>query len=372
MLKVQQFTLFCFILIMTGCHGGMIKGEAQSDSLFIDETLPLLVGDSSMNKAAQFYAGISKEGIKMNVYDEQAWNNYKLNMDFMMKGVHHTLHLVDSIMATDMSDLREETDFVFYPFAGADFLYPITLFPHADTYFLMGLEQPGSALGEVVTNFSKYESYRRALSFYLQSSYFITKDMMVDLNNQDIDGVVPLISMLMAMEGFEIQKIRYVKFDLQGSIQDSTKNSNMVEINFFRSGSYHLQKLYFLSGNVIDTAYNPLLEKYQERFLKNKNVTTYIKAASYLMHMDAFSKIRNQILKFSKAIIQDDSGIPVRFLKDDWNLSLYGIYTKPLSVFGPYAFQYDLMNMYNQGKVHNLPFHIGYNYPSNWLCARKK
>lgn len=52
-------------------------------------------------------------------------------------------------------------------------------------------------------------------------------------------------------------------------------------------------------------------------------VNTYLKGASYLLHRNSFSLIRNIILDQSEQVIQDDSGVPFKwFLKEDtkWGL----------------------------------------------------
>ena len=44
-----------------------------------------------------------------------------------------------------------------------------------------------------------------------------------------------------------------------------------------------------------------------------------VKSASYLMHLDGFSKSRDFLLQRVNTLVQDDSGIPYRFFKwEDW------------------------------------------------------
>ena len=58
----------------------------------------------------------------------------------------------------------------------------------------------------------------------------------------------------------------------------------------------------------------------------------FVKSASYLMHNDSFSTVREFLLAHSATIVQDDTGIPVRFFKpDDWELRPFGRYLGPIA-----------------------------------------
>jgi hypothetical protein len=49
-----------------------------------------------------------------------------------------------------------------------------------------------------------------------------------------------------------------------------------------------------------------------------------VKGASYLMHLDDFSDVRNFLLAHSNMILQDDTGVPIRFLDSSWKLQPFG------------------------------------------------
>ena len=59
--------------------------------------------------------------------------------------------------------------------------------------------------------------------------------------------------------------------------------------------------------------------------------TTLIKSASYLLHDNQFSKTRALLLESADVVVQDDTGIPYRFLSQaPWQVKLYGQYHKPI------------------------------------------
>ena len=99
--------------------------------------------------------------------------------------------------------------------------------------------------------------------------------------------------------------------------------------------------------------------------------TTYIKSASYLLHNPTFSVMRNAVLKKSASIVQDDTGVPYRYLPSkDWKLTFYGNYIKPVSSFPSGFYQLDLQKAYHIGdslkQVKPLPFSLGYHWGSNY------
>ena len=72
--------------------------------------------------------------------------------------------------------------------------------------------------------------------------------------------------------------------------------------------------------------------------------------------------MRSLILGQSTSILQDDSGMPFRFLRPpDWRVTLYGHYEKPVKDFN-YGYQPDLARAYASGQPKPLPFSYGYHW----------
>lgn len=361
---------------LTSCKGGSEQGNnTKNDSTTVE--LPDLKGDEQLNKALRFYAGLSREGIEMTPADEKAWDNYSASFKQLVATTDKTRQQMDSIAKNDFADFRDSTDYVFYPFSAADFIYANALFPDADTYFLCGLEKTGTPIsGELRKSSSHYAAYSKALGIFFRSTYFVTKDMKHELDNQELDGVAPVITMLMAVAGREVISVEPSTFDAEGNIVPAEKGKdNVLRIKFFKPGTKHEQTLIYVSGSVADGDFNPNLRKYIEKTLPQHHVSCFLKAASFLMTQDNFSEIRNTILRYSKAVIQDDSGVPFRyFAQNGFETTLYGVYQRPIGCFSEKCMQYDLQDLYKEqaDKVHPLPFYIGYSKPSSWVVARKK
>lgn len=380
-MKLQKiYTLATAVAVVAcmSCKGGFMSGNASdNDSTGVDslQEVKELVADTALNRATRFYAGISCDGVEMSASDKSAWEHYSKDIATYIKRSMNTRMMVDSLARNDFKDFRDKVDYVFYPFSGADFMYPITIYPDADTYFLCGLEKPGSLISDNInTNFSHYEAYRAALATFFRASYFITKEMHGDFHNKELDGVCPVITMLMAVAGYDIISIEYKQFAADGSIVAGDEKSNMVEYKFFRPGTKHEQTLYYVSGNVADDAFDANMKAYLDKTLPKHKVGSYLKAASFLMHHANFSTMRSYIIDNSMAVVEDDSGIPYRFFTDNFDVTLYGIYKRPTNEFSPKCYQPDLEKLYhdNAKSIYRLPFRIGYNYPSNWLVARRK
>jgi hypothetical protein len=112
-------------------------------------------------------------------------------------------------------------------------------------------------------------------------------------------------------------------------------------------------------------------------FLKSFGpLTTFTKAASYLLASPKSSDLRQFILEQSRYLVQDDSGIPLRYLDPaGWQLKFFGTYRGPLAMF-PKRHQPELVAAYRRGQeVYPLPFGFGYHFrpgTSNLLFAAKQ
>jgi hypothetical protein len=95
------------------------------------------------------------------------------------------------------------------------------------------------------------------------------------------------------------------------------------------------------------------------------------------MHKPYFSKVRNLILERSNYILQDDSGIALKYLRpSDWQLTYYGTYKRPINLFAKH-YQPAMATAYADtiNRPRKLPFGTGYNWrqnDSNLLLARRQ
>lgn len=285
--------------------------------------------------------------------------------------------------STELSLVNQTNKSIFYPFAGPDFLYAYSFFPNAKDYVLIGLEPVGKLLdlttlseGEIA---QKLNEMNGAMYSLLQFSFFQTNSMQVDLADK---GVLPILFIFLARTNNQILSLEYVGLDRDGNLNfypDGNINDAYfkgVKISFTQPGKPEPQFLYYFSIDLSDQGLqaSPALKNFADKQLKEP--ITYTKAASYLMHYDNFSQIRDFVLARSSAVLEDDSGIPVGYFDpNQWNLQFYGTYTQPIALFSD-EYQADLAQIYaTNPTVKPLDFGLGYKYglnESNLMLAVKK
>lgn len=361
------------------------KQETQ-DSLTVatgeNEKENVSYADEKLNDAACFIAGLPVSNTEGKLYaltQTAEWQSHARNMNQIWNSFLQINPKASAFSQTELSDINQKSHTLFYPFGGPDFLFSNTFFPDMDTYFLIGLERAGNAVEVKHPSVDTYHLYQNAVSDILNLSFFRTKDMKNELSNDTIDGVVPIITLLMERAGREIVSLESKRLDKDGTIVSVKEDgspivrSNLAEIKFMKRGSDKVQTLYYLSADLSNGGFlqNKALQAYVAK-LDKTTTTTFIKSASYLLHSRYFSGIRDAILEHSSAIVQDDSGIPwSSYDESKWDMSLYGTFTKPISLFAKYP-QLDLRDVYQTRETEPLNFRIGYARQSNIQIARLK
>jgi hypothetical protein len=287
-----------------------------------------------------------KDPALANLEKESWWTNYstELNKKWSKMDERQLTHVRS--WARGNSEVSKVSGTVYYMFSGPDFLYARTFFPNASTYILCGTEPVGSvpditkmAPGNVASDLG---NVRKALDTMMTTHYFITKDMRVDLTRGYIGGTLPLLFVFLEKSGCTVNSV-----NISGS---------SVAIDF-HSPSGRSQTLYYFKTDLSNGGGNGSFLAFCKRHGPGASL---LKSASYLMHTDGFSTIRNFILANSTLIIQDDSGIPYHsFDQRRWNVRLYGVYDGPIGLFSQYN-QPDLANAFQKSRSGDLGFAFGY------------
>ncbi len=280
---------------------------------------------------------------------------------------------------------QTESPTIFYPFSGPDFVNMHTLFPQAHTYLMVSLEPVGELPDFPAVNGSFYPGLQRSLYDLLQMSFFITPKLQASLGKQELNGVLPVLMFFMAREGLRVVDVKYWVMTPAGAIEESPATTAPVKcgagdipglrIVFQRPGAAETQTLYYFRFNLADDSFarNRQFVSFLEKF---GPLTTFSKAASYLMYRPRFSAIRQFILDKSANVLQSDSAIPVQYFDSSvWNFRFYGCYKGPIALFSN-RFQRDLASIYQHGQdIRPLPFGICYRHrprTSNLMFASKK
>ena len=280
----------------------------------------------------------------------------------------------------ELDSVRQVSPTIFYPFSGPDFLNVVTLFPTAKTYILVGLEPVGSVPGPAVLRRPDlFKSVQASLWSVLNFSFFRTNDMAVDLKSAQLDGALPLIMLFAARTGHQLLAVRPVQLDADGYLQprDTAQRLNPkhvpgAEIRALAADGTE-KNIYYFSNDISDG--NLMRHPALLRHVRSLGpLTTYVKSATYLMHKPYFSKVRNLILQRSQYVLQDDSGIAMKYFPKGWRFTHYGAYKRPINLFAKH-YQPEITAAYADSvrRPRPLPFGTGYNWrqtDSNLLLAR--
>jgi hypothetical protein len=251
-----------------------------------------------------------------------------------------------------------------YLFGGPDFLYANAFFPDASIYVLQGLE-PVESIPDLLTLAiqsldSTLQNLQISLNSVLNFSYFETKDMRTDFSRSQLKGVLPIIFVFIARTGMDIAKVDYISLEPNGGIVNGLRGSvRGARIVLFDPTTGAQKNLYYFSSDLSDgfVKGNPAVLRFCERL---GPANSFVKAASYLMHQNGFNTVRSLLLQVSASILEDDSGIPIRYLTSDrWTLRVFGAYPGPIDLFKKY-YQPELSQYYATSNPKPLTFGFGY------------
>jgi hypothetical protein len=343
-------------------------------------TMPAVVAQAltadqlaAINASAKGLAGLVSGGAWEATPE---WQKYKASLDGQWEYLDEIrLKAMRTWGATELADLREKSSTVFYPFSGPDVLYADTFFPNSRILLMAGLEPVGTMpdLNKLMAEgkLGPYlDSISKSLFTILAASFFKTKDMKVDFNNQLVDGLVPPMVVFLARNGYEITDIQPVSLTADGGLRPRGEHGAPGVQITYADGR---QVLYFQADLGNDGLKgNPGFVKLMHKLAPG---ITYLKAASYLCYEDYFSIIRNGILDDSVGVVEDDSGIPFKdFDPAKWDVIPYGDYTGPIDLFKK-CVQPDLDAYYKATAHQQLPFGSGYKFHpsvSSLLVVKRK
>src|SRR4030095_7289273 len=155
-----------------------------------------------------------------------------------------------------------------------------------------------------------------ALTSSLNFSFFITKYMRADLGRTQLRGTLPIVLTFLARADERVQSVDL--FSLDGSGRLVSRGAGRDPGFRIRCGSG--RTVYYFTTNLANGPFTP--NGRFATFVRSLGpAVTLPKSASYLMHTNDFPNIKNFILQWSAAVLQDDSGIPLAdFAPDQWTL----------------------------------------------------
>lgn len=351
--------------------------------------LGFIVAPAHSNEAdtARFLAGMPPSaGSPLEALTKgRHWQQHAQAMDKAFASVEK--NTLTKVRVWSRDNVKSPQQTLLYMFGGPDFLFANAVYPDATTYLLVGLEPAGDVpdlmkmqrRGEV----PGLGNLQNAMRTLLSVSFFITKEMQETLGGSNLRGTIPILYVFLARSGMEVRDASLVTIDDEGEVKAEdrkvktpakTKTSARGVKITFAGLDGRPRTLYYLTTDLANGGLK------RGGFLKFAGrlgaADAFHKSASYLMHSDNFSQIRSFVLSQARTVVQDDSGVPLRYFDEKlWDLHPFGVYYEPLELF-PQGRQSKLARkVFSRDKTQKIDFGLGYRWrpgESNLLIAVKR
>jgi len=251
-----------------------------------------------------------------------------------------------------------------YAYSGPDLINALLFFPQMKEYTLAALEKPGSidSLEEMKKKdvAGELKEIQKTLKTFFKVNYFRTNEMKEDIRQNSFTSVSNLMFFFLARLGYEIESFRTFEISKNGELLDkiNAKGYNHgFEIFFKKPGEKELKRVRYFRVNFFDDSFRS--SPFRLYLNQYKNFNAMLKAASYLMHETNSTLIRGFLASRADFILQDDSGIPIKYFPEkEWDFKYYGAY-RVLKMFLN-VHQAKLARYLKENNAGSLPFQYGY------------
>lgn len=253
---------------------------------------------------------------------------------------------------------------LFYAYSGPDLLNALLFFPQMKEYTLAALEKPGNI--DSIEDMKKKNvvaelaEIQKTLKTFFKVNYFRTNEMKEDIRQNSFTSVSNLMFFFLSRLGYEIESFKAFELNKKGELEDK-KNAkgydHGFEIMFRKPGEKELKRVRYFRVNFFDDTFRK--SPFRLHIEQYKNFNVMLKAASYLMHETNSILIRNFLVSRADFILQDDSGIPIKYFSEkEWDFKYYGQY-RVLKMFLN-VHQSKLARHLKENSAGALPFQYGY------------
>ncbi|MBI5263660.1 MAG: hypothetical protein HY852_17775 [Bradyrhizobium sp.] len=347
-----------------------LKIAAVATALFLAAAASARAANTvTADDTARFLAGMqpAADSPLMPLTKDPAWQRHAKFFDGAFAQLEQ--RQLSKIRAWADLNLAAPRPTMFYFFSGPDFLYANAFYSRANTYVLGALEPVGAvpdllrlprgAIGSVLYN------VEHSLGSILSFSFFITKQMKVDLHAGQVSGTLPILYVFLARSGKTIRDVNLIALDDKGGVHSGSENPGPNAVRGVRitfSGNDGQERtLYYFSADLSNAgARSSGFLKFCDTLAPGNSL---IKSASYLLHSGNFTVARDWLLANNATIIQDDSGVPLAYYSPrKWRLFPFGRYLGPIGEF-PGRYQQQYAQLFTRAQP--IDFGIGYRWRTN-------
>jgi len=286
--------------------------------------------------------------------------------------------IADPMSQWALAELPVASETVFYPFSGPDFVTVHQLFPSAQRYVMMAMQNAERPLD--LANLApdliepSLSVLTSAWQHFGENGFYVTEYLEKYLYSTRAHiGASTFIVSFLALQGFEIERVVPIQVAADGSLQElspETPRWRSVRIQASKQG-----KPIVVDYLKIDLS-NPGLQAAPQNLALIGTLTknpVLFKAASHLPQNVGFNMIANQVLTHSPLIVQDETGLSYSTLIRAHQVALFGKFVTAHRAFPSY--HHDLAKAFAQrDDIKPLNFRFGYFKDGNYalMVATRK
>ncbi|MBI5490171.1 MAG: hypothetical protein HY905_22745 [Deltaproteobacteria bacterium] len=269
---------------------------------------------------------------------------------------------------------------VVYPFAGADLLSALAVFPDAEEITTLSLEPAGDvrAVRELRPHELEQQTdeIRDAIGRLIRVNHSLTFEMAEIMTWGGLPAHLAFTLVALKNYGFEPVSLRYFTLDPDGSVRylddemlaaipaelvwsERNKHFANVELRYrkARDPDAPVRVFRHLGADLGDETL--ALDDRVLRHLATKgDVAAMTKAASYLLWRDEFGRIRQYLLEHAVWTVSDSTGIPPRYTRPaGLEQETWGDFAGPFMAAGPAD---DFLDLFSNNPRQTITFRFGY------------
>ena len=286
--------------------------------------------------------------------------------------------IADPMSQWALAELPVAPNTVFYPFSGPDFVTVHQLFPTAQRYVMVAMQNAERPLD--LANLApdlidpSLAVLTSAWQHFGENGFYVTSYLEKYLYSTRANiGASTFIVSFLTLQGFEIERVVPIQVAADGSLQELSPDMprwRSVRIQASKQG-----KSIVVDYLKIDLS-NPGLQAAPQNLALIATLTKYpvlFKAASHLPQNVGFNMIANQVLADSPLIVQDETGLSYSTLIRAHQVALFGKFVVAHHSFPSY--HVDLAKAFAQrDDTKPLNFRFGYFKDGNYalMVASRK
>ena len=258
---------------------------------------------------------------------------------------------------------------VLYPFSGPDFVTVSQLYPHADRYVMVAMQQagePASLAKMSATRAQNFQSkFLREWMKFSRLGFFRTDDLNQDLSDQQAKiGVTTILITFALYSGYDVNEVYPIALNPQtGEYVKTDTGWKSVRLMLSKGGKHVM--LDYVSVDLSDSYLGQPDHHATRVWLERESHhPVLLKAASHLLQESYFSVLRDMLVANATMVVQDETGLNYTQLAKIGTVDLYGGFLYPHELFNRKK-QESLAKAYKESKsVKPLPFAFSYNKSS--------